>query len=94
MSTTALQGLLDYLYGTLTPKHMRWVAAHLIERAEEVEAPAELRRYSMEEVNAMLDEAEAEIDAGLCTPHEVVMRRQKERLARMKKKEVEMAETV
>ena len=25
MSTVALNGLLDYLYGTLTPDNMRWV---------------------------------------------------------------------
>ncbi|MBQ8703983.1 MAG: hypothetical protein IJ524_06375 [Bacteroidales bacterium] len=93
MSTTALQGLLEYLYGTLSPKNMRWVADHLIERAEQAE-PVELKRYTMAEVNAMIDKAEAEIAAGAGTPHEVVMRRQKERLARMKQHEIEMSEAV
>lgn len=83
MSTTALQGLLEYLYGTLTPKNMRWVASHLIEHADQAE-PVELKRYTMEEINAMLDEAEAAFKAGRGIPDEEVMRRQEEKLARMK----------
>ena len=35
MSTVALQGLLEYLYGTLTPKDMCWVADHLIKHANQ-----------------------------------------------------------
>ena len=91
MSTTALQGLLEYLYGTLTPKNMRWVASHLIEHADQAE-PVELKRYTMEEINAMLDEAEAAFKAGRGIPDEEVMRRQEEKLARMKHVECEMAE--
>ena len=49
MSTTALQGLLEYLYGTLTPNNMRWVASHLIDHADQVDAP-ELKRYTKEEM--------------------------------------------
>ena len=46
MSTTALQGLLEYLYGTLTPSNMRWVADHLIEHAEIAKySPEERREY-------------------------------------------------
>ncbi len=93
MSTTALQGLLEYLYGTLSPKNMRWVADHLMERAEQAE-PEALRRYTMDEIDAMLDRAEAEIAAGHGIPHEEVMRRQEEKLARMKKTGYRMAETV
>ena len=33
-----------------------------------------MKRYTMAEINAMLDEAEAEIAAGKGTPHEEVMR--------------------
>ena len=72
MSTTALQGLLEYLYGTLTPKDMRWVADHLIEHAQRSSEP--LKRLTMEEVNAMLDEAEADIAAGRTIPDEEVWR--------------------
>ena len=40
------------------------------------------RPYSMEEIDAMLDEAEADFDAGLGIPHEVVMRKWRGRVAR------------
>lgn len=93
MSTTALQGLLEYLYGTLTPKNMRWVASHLIEHADQAE-PEELKRYTMEEINAMLDEAEAEIRADKGTPHEEVMREWEKELAREYQEEYEMAEAI
>ena len=39
MSTATLNNLIEYLYGTLSPDNMRWVAKHLIERAEQVEEP-------------------------------------------------------
>lgn len=81
MSTTALQGLLEYLYGTLTPKDMCWVADHLIEHAQRSSEP--LKRLTMEEVNAMLDEAEANFAAGRTIPDEEVMRRWDEEIAQM-----------
>lgn len=90
MNTTALHGLLDYLYGTLSPQNMRWVADHLIEQADKVE-PVELKRYTMDEINAMLDEAEANFEAGRGIPHEESMRRWKEKIA---KKKQEMAMVV
>lgn len=93
MSTTALQGLLEYLYGTLSPKNMRWVADHLMERADQAE-PVELKRYTMEEVNAMIDEAEAEIVAGKGTPHEESMREWEAEIARMEQEEYELAEAI
>lgn len=91
MSTTALNGLLEYLYGTLTPKSMRWVASHLIEHADQAETTdlPELKRYTMEEINAMLDEAEAEIAAGRGIPDEEIWRKYDEECAR--EKEFEMA---
>ena len=93
MSTATLSGLLEYLYGTLSPGNMRWVGEHLIEHAQKEEKEEEaLRPYTMEEINTMLDEAEADFDAGLGIPHEEVMRKWKERLAR--KEQFEMAEAV
>ena len=86
MNNTALQGLLDYLYVTLTPDSMRWVGEHLVMQAEKVENP-DLKPYTMEEINAMLDEAEAEIAAGKGIPHEEVMRRWDEKIARMEAEE-------
>ena len=76
-----MQGLLEYLYGTLTPKDMCWVADHLIEHAQRSSEP--LKRLTMEEVNAMLDEAEANFAAGRTIPHEEVMRRWDEEIAQM-----------
>ena len=63
MTTTALSGLLDYLYGTLTPSNMRWVGERLIAHAKEEELNR-LRPLTMEEIDSMLDEAEADFDAG------------------------------
>ena len=63
MSTTALSGLLDYLYGTLTPNNMRWVGEHLIEYAKK-EEEEQLKPFTMEEIDNMLDEAEAAFEAG------------------------------
>ena len=63
MSTTALAGLLEYLYGTLSIKNMRWVGEHLIEHAKKEEAE-QLRPYTLEEIDDMLDEAEAAFEAG------------------------------
>jgi predicted transcriptional regulator len=53
-----------------------------------------LKPYTMEEINAMIDESEAEIAAGLGTPHEEVMREWDEEIARMEQEELEMAEVV
>ena len=63
MSTATLTSLLDYLYGTLTPNNMRWVGEHLIEYAKKEEAE-QLRPYTKEEIDDMLDEAEAAFEAG------------------------------
>ena len=41
-----------------------------------------LKPYTIEELHARIDKAEREIAAGLGTPHEEVMRRSRERLAR------------
>ena len=93
MSEATLTSLLEYLYGALTPSNQRWVAAHLVERANMEEGEA-LKPYTMEEVNAMLDEAEAEIAAGIGTPHEDVMREWDEEIACLEKGELIMAEAV
>ena len=63
MSTSALTGLLEYLYGTLTVNNMRWVGEHLIEHAKKEEAER-LRPYTMQEIDDMLDEAEASFETG------------------------------
>ena len=50
------------------------------------------KRYTKAELNAMLDEAEAEIAAGKGTPHEEVMREMDEEIERWEQEELEMAE--
>ena len=92
MSTATLTNLRDYLYGTLTPANMIWLANQLTEYAEKEGAEYSLKPLTMQEIDAMLDEAEADFDAGLGIPHEEVMRKWKERVACEKKPD--MAEAV
>ncbi len=63
MSTATLTSLLDYLYGTLSASNMRWVGEHLIERAK-IEEDEQLRPFTMNEIDNMLDEAEAAFAKG------------------------------
>jgi len=78
MSTAALQnvfnGLLAY---NLSAADKRWLANRLTQQADE----EDLRPYTMDEINAMLDRAEANIAAGNVIPHEEVMREIEEELA-------------
>ena len=63
MSTAALTNLRDYLTGTLSPANMLWLSKQLADYAKKKEE-APLKRYTKAELNAMLDQAEAEIAAG------------------------------
>ena len=90
MSTATLNNLLEYLYGTLTPDNMRWVGEHLIEHAKKEDAS--LKPYTMEEINAMLDEAEADIAAGRVIDDDDLWREYDEECAM--KKQFQMAEAV
>jgi hypothetical protein len=49
MITATLSSLHEYLYGTLSPSNMRWLAAHLTDFAERMEHPQ--KPYTMEELN-------------------------------------------
>ena len=80
MSTMALEGLLNYLYGTLSPNNMRWVGEHLIEYAKK-EENEQLRPYTMEEIDDMLDEAEAAFEAGDYMTNDEVFHHHKESVA-------------
>lgn len=90
MSTQALTGLRDYLTGTLSVRDMNWLAAELTEYAKKEEVP--LKRYTMEEINAMLDVAEADIAAGRVIDDEDAWDDLDEELVR--EKEQELAEAV
>lgn len=64
MSTTALQHVWETILGyNLTTANKRWLAEHLIEQVE-AETKEHLKPYTMEEINAMIDESEADIAAG------------------------------
>ena len=89
MSTAALNNLLEYLYGTLTPDNMRWVGKHLIEHAEKEES---LKPYTIEEIHAMIDESERQIAAGQYHDFDEAMDEIEAELAR--EEQFEMAEAV
>ena len=80
MSTAALTGLLEYLYSTLSPSNMRWVGEHLIEFSKKGESE-QLTPYTMEEIDDMLDEAEAAFEAGDYLTNEEVFHHNKEAVA-------------
>ena len=96
MSTATLTSLLDYLYGTLSSSNMRWVGEHLIELAnkQEKEQGYDLTPFTMDEINAMLDEAEADFEAGRGIPHEQVMREMDEEIECWEQEKKEMAEAI
>ena len=95
MSTAALSGLRDYLCGTLPPADMIWLSGQLEEfarmRQAEEELPPPLPRFTMDEINAMLDRAEQQAKEGKSVPNDEVWRRMKER-RRAKQEHVEQIE--
>ncbi len=80
MSTATLRSLLDYLYGTLSISNMRWVGERLIEQANKKEKE-QLRPYTMQEIDNMLDEAEAAFEAGEYLTNDEVFDHHKETVA-------------
>ena len=93
MSTTALNGLRDYLIGTLSPDNMIWLATQLTEYAKKQQEPP-FRRYTMDEINAMLDEAEANFAAGRGIPDEEAWGDLNEEMALLENEQHEMAEAI
>ena len=88
MSEATLQGLLDYLCSTLTPDNMRWMATQLMAHADE-ESP---KPYTMEELNARIDQSERDSAEGKVHDFDDVMREIEEEFALEEK--LEMAEAV
>lgn len=72
MSQTTLSNLLVYLYSALTPQNMMWLGQNLIQRAEKESEM--LRPYTMDEINAMIDNAERESAAGEYRTNEEVFK--------------------
>jgi predicted transcriptional regulator len=65
---------------------MIWLSTELAEYVKKEEGTP--RAYTMDEINSMLDEAEANFEAGRGIPHEEVMRELREEFAA---EELEMA---
>lgn len=91
MSTSTLTGLRDYLFSTLNIGNLYWLANELTEYAKRKEAQ-HLKPYTMEEINARIDQAERESAAGLGQDSEELFRELEEEFAR--EEELEMAGAV
>ena len=78
MSSTALNGLRDYLFGTLSADDMMWLAEELKRHLHKGTAS---KPYSMEEIDGWIDESERQMAANLCEDEEDVYRELKEELA-------------
>jgi len=78
MSSTALNGLRDYLFGTLSADDMMWLAEELKRHLHNGNAS---KPYSMEEIDGWIDESERQMAANLCEDEEEVYRELKEELA-------------
>ena len=94
MSTATLTGLRDYLYSTLSPANMIWLGTQLTDYGHQQQEDFPLKRYTMEEINAMLDAAEAEIAAGKGIPDEEAWDELDEELAREEEEQPELVEAV
>lgn len=88
MSTVALEGLRDYLTGTLSPSNMLWLSTQLADYAKKMEP---LKPYTREEIHARIAQSEREIAEGHVHDFDDVMRELEEEFAR---EELEMAEAV
>lgn len=88
MSEATLTNLLEYLYDTLTPSNMRWMAEHLVEHADFEEANP--KPYTIEELHQMVEEGERQMAAGLWQDSEDMFRE----LDEVEKEELKLAEAV
>ena len=89
MSTATLEGLRDYLYSTLSPANMLWLGQQLTEYAKKEEYS--LKPFTMEELNARIDQAERESAASLGQDSEEMFSELEEEFAR---EDLELAEAV
>lgn len=81
MNVTVSLDALWNMIASLSPDNQRWLADKLYEHIEEEEAKEDLTPYTMEEINAWIDEAEADIAAGRGIPAEVADKEMEEFLA-------------
>ncbi|MBQ5453909.1 MAG: hypothetical protein VZQ51_01210 [Bacteroidales bacterium] len=92
MSTSVLSNLRDYLYGTLSPANMLWLSKQLADYVQKQREQERLKPYTMEEINAMLDEAERQFAAGEYVTNEDLFREWDEEIERAE--HLELAEAV
>jgi hypothetical protein len=86
MSTAALQQVWDTILGyNLTTANKRWLAEHLIEQVE-TETKTQMKPYTMAELNAMIDESEADFAAGRVYSMEESRKLRKAHLAKLIRK--------
>jgi predicted transcriptional regulator len=88
MDRERLKAMGDNLWDTLSDDDREWLAEYLTTDA--VGSP--FKRYSMDEINTMLDEAEARFDAGRYVTNEEVMRRLDLLIANSQRTETEQEE--
>ena len=69
MSTATLNGLRDYLYGTLSKEDMVWLVEELIHY---VRREDDLKPYTIEELDARIDKSERDAVEGRYRTHEEV----------------------
>ena len=81
MSTTAFNGLVDFLCSTLKPYELKQVCEMLGKYIQKYEQPTQ-KPYTKEELNAMLDEAERRFSEGKGIPGEDVFRELNEEFAK------------
>ena len=79
MSEATLQGLLDYLYSTLTPDNMRWMATHLMAHDDDDEE--KVKPYTIEELHQMVAEGEQQFAEGKWQDSEDMFRELEEEFA-------------
>ena len=72
MSTATLNGLRDYLYGTLSPANLIWLGTQLTEYGHRQEE--QLEPYTLEELKARIDKSEQQFAEGKYKTIEEVFR--------------------
>ena len=83
MSTATLQNVWDTLVGyNLSTANKRWLAERLIAQVE-LETAEQVEPYTMDEINARLDSAEADIAAGRVYSMEEARKHRKEHMAKL-----------
>ena len=90
MSKEALIALRDHILLTLSPSDIQWLMGELSYTSHE---PEQLKPYTMEEINAMIDEGERQIANGEYVDFDEAMAELEREFAEEDRK-LEMAEAV